>query len=390
MNNEKLISVDLGRGKKILLTATVLVLSLACHKSNVNEQELRNFTQVNLIANAEEYHPLIVDRTLINAFGIAWTPNRIAWVNSVGGHVSELYSANGDTIKRVHIPSSASDSLDGLPCGIVASGGKGFRLASGTASFLFTGFDGVLSGWNPVSGASAQFLKHPPGASYTGLAIGSSGGHNFIYAANFGQSKIDVWDTAFTRIQMSFTDPALPDGYSPYNIQAVGDQLFVMYSVLGSDGHPVAGPGKGFVSVFNTNGSFVTRFASRGILNIPWGITMAPGSFLEGQDIGDDSGNKVGKSNTGSFNNNPENHDTKDPVILIGNFGDGRINVFSLDGRFLGQLQSHKQTIVIDGLWSLSFAPSTTSPTTIDPTRLYFTAGPEKETDGIFGYLTKQ
>ena len=190
---------------------------------------------------------------------------------------------------------------------------------------------------------------------------------------------------------MSFTDPALPDGYSPYNIQAVGDQLFVMYSILGTDGHPVAGPGKGFVSVFNTDGSFVTRFASRGILNIPWGITMVPGSFLEEQDMGDDLGNGGGKSNTGSLNNNPGNHDPKDPLILIGNFGDGRINVFSLDGRFLGQLQSHKQTIVIDGLWSLSFAPSITSPTTaIDPTRLYFTAGPEKETDGIFGYITKQ
>jgi len=394
MNNKKLTGI--GRRTKInsLLLITVLALSFGCHKSNVNEKDLKNFSQVNLIANSEEYNPLIVDKTLINAFGIAWTPGRVAWVNSVGGHVSELYTADGDTIKHVNIPSSNTDSLDGLTCGIVNSGGKGFDLGNGPASFLFTGFEGVLSGWNPARGATAKFIKHPSGASYTGLAIGASGGKNLIYAANFGLNRIDVWDTAFSLVHLSFVDPYLPQGYSPYNIQAVGNWLFVMYAILGADGHGVAGPGNGIVSVFNMDGTFVRRFASRGTLNIPWGVTMAPGSFLEDQDMGDDGGNNHGgyvvKGNSGSINDGKKgNNEQKDSVILVGNFGDGRINVFSEDAHYLGQLQSHKQTIVIDGLWSLSFAPSSSAPGTLDPTRLYFTAGPEKESDGIFGYLIK-
>jgi uncharacterized protein (TIGR03118 family) len=284
MNSNKLMHIGWKTLKSSPVLILVVVLIFGCHKSNVNEQDLRNFTQVNLVANSEEYHPRTIDRTLINAFGLAWSPNGIAWVNSVGGHVSELYSAEGDIIGRVNIPSPA-DTIGGFPTGIVFSGGKGFNLPTGSSLFLFTGFDGVLSGWNPASGNNALRLRNPPNASYTGLAIGSSGGQNFIYGANFGQKKIDVWDTAFKKISMSFIDPTLPDAYSPYNIQAVGDWLFVMYAELSTSGptagHGVAGAGKGFVSVFNTDGSFIRRFASGGTLNVPWGVTMASGSFLE-------------------------------------------------------------------------------------------------------------
>lgn len=373
------------------LTGSLLMIgfaafSVGCNKPHViDNNDLRDFKQVNLVANSTEYHPVTVDPTLLNAFGIAWSPNGIAWVNSVGGHVSELYTAEGAIARTpVNIP-SPTDTIGGFPCGIVFSGGKGFNLPNGPSAFLFTGFDGVLSGWNPASGNNAQRLRTPPNASYTGLAIGTSGGHNFIYGANFGAKKIDVWDTAFARVtNMSFQDPTLPADYSPYNIQAVGDWLFVMYAKLGADGHGVAGAGNGFVSVFKTDGSFVKRFASRGTLNVPWGVTMASGSFLEDNDMdGDDHGH------SGNGDDNHGHHDPKDPVILVGNFGDGHINVYSLDARFLGQLQTHThQPIVIDGLWALSFAPSTA--TTIDPNRLYFTAGPDHEADGVFGYLIKK
>ena len=378
MSNKRPAAAGLSAAKNSLLIISALVLSFGCHKSNVNQKDLRDFEQVNLVANSDEYHPVTRDASLINAFGIAWSPNGIAWVNSVGGHVSELYTAEGAIVRPgVNIP-SPTDPTGGLPCGIVFAGGQGFQLGDGHAVFLFSGFDGVISGWN--GGDNATRLKNPPHASYTGLAIGTSGGNNFIYAANFGAGRIDVWDTSFTRVNMSFTDPTLPSGYSPYNIQAVGDWLFVMYAQLGSDGHGVAGAGKGFVSVFRTDGSFVRRFASEGTLNIPWGVTMAPGSFLEEQDMSDG-----GKSN--SNDRQRGNHDPKDPVILVGNFGDGHINVFSEDAQFLGQLQSHNRPIVIDGLWALSFPPSSAG---INPARLYFSAGPEHETDGIFGYLIKQ
>jgi uncharacterized protein (TIGR03118 family) len=368
-----------------LFAITLLAVAVGCHKPAVHPDDLKNFKQVNLVANTSEYQPVTVDPTLLNAFGIAWSPNGIAWVNSVGGHVSELYSAEGAIVRTpVNIP-SPTDTIGGLPCGIVFSVGQGFNLPNGPSLFLFTGFDGVLSGWNGASGDNAQRLKAAAGNSYTGLAIGVNAGHNFIYGANFGAKKIDVWDTAFHRIPMSFTDPELPETYSPYNIQAVGDYLFVMYAELSTSGstagHGIAGVGKGYVSVFNTDGSFVKRFASKGTLNIPWGVTSAPGSFLENKDM---ITNVKGDM---SSNGSNVNRDPKDPVILIGNFGDGRINVYSEDATYLGQLQSHNQTIVIDGLWALSFAPSSTN---IDPHRLYFTAGPDHEADGIFGYLIKQ
>jgi uncharacterized protein (TIGR03118 family) len=395
MNNKNLTGIGLRPGKNSLLAVTIVMLSLGCHKSNVNQKDLRDFKQVNLVANTAEYAPKTIDPTLQNGFGIAWSPNGIAWVNSVGGHVSELYTAEGGIARSpVNIPSPA-DSIGGLPCGIVFSGGKGFNLPNGSSLFLFTGFDGVLSGWNPASGNNAQRIKGPVNThtSYTGLAIAASGGRNYIYGANFGEKKINVWDTAFASVSMSFTDPALPSDYSPYNIQAVGDWLFVIYAKLGTDGHGIAGAGNGFVSVFNTDGSFVKRFASRGTLNIPWGVTMAPGSFLEDQDMSEDSGDDSGRyglknPNDAGNGGNYGNQNTKDPVILVGNFGDGRINVYTQEGRFLGQLRSHKQPIVIDGLWALSFASSTA--TTVDPARLYFSAGPDHEADGIFGYLIKQ
>jgi uncharacterized protein (TIGR03118 family) len=377
-----------------LLTITLLALSIGCRKPEPDKNGLHDFKQVNLVANTSEYHPVTIDPTLVNAFGLAWSPNGVAWVNSVGGHVSELYSGEGAIVRApVNIP-SPTDTIGGLPCGIVFSGNKGFNLPNGPSVFLFAGFDGVVSGWNPASNNNAKRLIHPPQASYTGLAIAASGVRNLIYGANFGAGRIDVWDTAFKPVKMSFIDPQLPTGYSPYNIQAVGDQLYVMYAELSTSGpgagRGIAGAGKGFVSVFNTDGSFVKRFASRGSLNIPWGVTMASSSFLEEQDVYPNTQSESGlinKSGNDDLNSNAY-PTSKDPVILVGNFGDGRINVYSQDGRYLGQLQSNKHPITIDGLWALSFAPSTA--TAINPGRLYFTAGPDNEADGLFGYLIKQ
>jgi uncharacterized protein (TIGR03118 family) len=369
-----------------LLAVSLLTLSVGCNKPPVNPRDLKDFKQINLVANKAIYAPKTTDPTLINGFGIAWSPTGIAWVNSVGGHVSELYTAEGAIARTpVNIP-SPKDATGGLPCGIVFNDSKGFVLSNGNpAAFIFTGFDGVLSAWNGAAGNNAIPISRPLSAktSYTGLAIATNNGKTFIYGANFGESKIDVWNAEFGGVKMSFIDPALPKDYSPYNVQAVGDWLFVIYAKLGSDGHAVPGQGTGFVSVFNKDGSFVKRFASRGTLNIPWGVVMAPASFLEDKDMGNDD---HGNNKTGS-DDKKGGHESKEPVILVGNFGDGRINVYTLEGKFLGQLQSHKQSIVIDGLWALSFAPATS---TVDQSRLYFSAGPEKESDGIFGYLIKQ
>jgi uncharacterized protein (TIGR03118 family) len=386
MTDKKQASFNSKLVARPILGLTLLALSVGCHKPDLPTANFKNFKQVNLVANLPKYHPVTVDPTLLNGFGMAWSPNGVAWVNSVGGHVSELYSAEGAIVRTpVNIP-SPTDTIGGFPCGIVFSGGTGFNLSNGPSAFLFTGFDGVLSGWNGGSGNNAKRLRASAGNSYTGLALASNAGRNFIYGANFGAKKIDVWDTAFNRIPMSFRDPQLPETYSPYNIQAVGGYLFVMYAELSTygenAGHGIGGAGKGYVSVFNTDGSFLRRFASKGSLNIPWGIASAPASFLDNKDIITN-----GKEDMSSNGNNV-NRNAESPILLVGNFGDGRINVFSEDAKYLGQLKSNNQTIAIDGLWALSFAPATA--TTTDPNRLYFTAGPNHEMDGLFGYLIKQ
>jgi len=417
MKKALLFKAWLNPAKCCLLFIFLMVLSLGCRKANFDKNDLRDFQQVTLVANNAGYSPQLTDPTLQNAWGLAWAPVGIAWVNSMAGHVSELYTAEGAIVRPpVNIP-SPTDTIGGFPTGIVFAGGAGFKLANNLPpNFLFAGIDGVLSGWN--GGNNAQRIANNSSTSaYTGLALATKNGSHFLYAANFRTGKIDVWDTTFTAVTMPFLDAGLPQGYSPFNIQSVGPWLFVEYAKIGTDGRDQAGAGLGFVNVFNTGGVLIRRFASKGTLNAPWGVVLTPANFLDNNDMQDnDHGNNKGghdgsggnnsgpgsgnsgsgNSNNGSGNNNsgPGNNNNgrndirQRPVILVGNFGDGRINVFSLEGEFLGQLQSHNRTIVIDRLWALAFAPTTA--TMVDPERLYFTAGPNNETDGIFGYLIKK
>ncbi len=368
-----------------LFFAIFLLLSPGCRKGNIDNKGLRNFQQVNLVANSGAYSPVLIDPTLHNAWGLAWAPSGIAWVNSMSGHVSELYTGEGAIVRPpVNIP-SPTDTIGGLPTGIVFAGGAGFTLANNAApNFLFVGVDGIFSGWNGAAGNNAlRIADNSATSAYTGLTLAIWNGSHLLYAANFRTGKIDVWDTTFSPVSLTFNDPALPSGYSPFNIQSVGNWLFVEYAKPAPDGRSQAGTGLGLVDVFNPDGSFVRRFASRGTLNAPWGVVMTPANFLQDQDMSDENGHKDA---SGSNGDKDKNDLDQPPVILIGNFGDGRINVFSTQGQFMGQLQSHNRTIVIDGLWALSFAPTTS---TIDQKRLYFTAGPASETDGLFGYLIK-
>jgi uncharacterized protein (TIGR03118 family) len=372
----------------VLFTLTLFIFSAGCRKISIDKDDLRNFQQVNLVANSGVYAPVLTDVTLLNAWGLAWSPTRIAWVNSHDGHVSELYTEAGAIVRPpVHIP-SPTDTIGGTPTGIVFSGGAGFTLPNNQGSlFLFAGEDGVLSGWNGAAGNNAfRIANNSATAHYTGLALATNNGHHLLYAANFKSGKIDVWDTSFMAVSLPFHDPFLPSGYAPFNIQAIGTWLFVAYAKVGPDGDEQAGAGLGFVDVFNTDGSFLTRFASRGFLNAPWGLTMTPTNFLDDQDMTNGDG-KVKGDDHGGLKINPDGKHDNQPVILVGNFGDGRINVFTLQGQFLGQLQSQKHTIEIEKLWALSFAPVTATNT--DQSRLYFTAGPNDENDGLFGYLIR-
>src|SRR5688572_4516343 len=331
-------------------------------------QILKDFEQVNLVANvAANYNAARVDPRLVNGWGIAFSSNGIAWVNAQGTGLSAVYQQTGvDARPAVAIPSPGG-ATGGNPTGIVFSASNtDFILSNGQpARFLFVGVDGIISGWNAAAGNTALLIKNNVATSaYTGLALAQSGGNSFLYAADFRAGRIDVYDKNFASVMnMPFVDPDLPVGYSPFNIERVGDKLYVMYALVGPDGRDVPAPGNGYVSVFSTNGTFEKRFTSRGQLNAPWGIAKAPAGFW------------------GDGSDNPTD------VILVGNFGDGRINAFSTDGSFLGQLRMHGNPIVIDGLWAITFAPTTA--TAIDPNKLFFAAGPNHEADGLFGYIHK-
>ena len=385
MNNLTLSKIRFQPARFTLSFIIFLMFFPGCRKANMDNNGLHNFQQVNLVANSATYSPVLIDPTLHNAWGLAWAPSGIAWVNSMAGHVSELYTGEGAIVRApINIP-SPTDTVGGLPTGIVFAGGAGFTLANNASpNFLFAGVDGVFSGWNGAAGNNAlRIADNSATSAYTGLTMAIRNGSHLLYAANFRTGKIDVWDTTFSPVSLPFLDPALPSGFSPFNIQSVGNWLFVEYAKPAPDGTSQAGAGFGLVDVFNPDGSFVRRFASRGTLNAPWGIVMTPANFLQDPDMSNDD---VPKDGNEGNNNNDNDGLGQPPVILIGNFGDGRINVFSTQGQFMGQLQSHNRTIVIDGLWALSFAPTTS---TIDQKRLYFTAGPADETDGLFGYLIK-
>jgi uncharacterized protein (TIGR03118 family) len=337
-------------------------------KNDKTPQALKDFEQVNLVGNNDEYAPAHIDPHLINAWGIAFSSGGVAWVSSQAGHVSAVYDRDGNMIParpEVAIPSPGGPT-GGNPTGTVVNidtNATDFKLSNGSAGrFFFVGVDGILSGWNPAAGNFALVIKNNAGSAvYTGLAMAQNAGNYYLYAANFSAGKIDVWDKNFTPVQMAFTDPDLPAGYAPFNIQLVNGKLYVMYAKVGEDGEEEAKPGLGFVDVYDTNGNLEKRFASRGQLNAPWGVAWAPATFF-------DSGA------------------TGQAAILIGNFGDGHINAYSTDGVFLGQLRAHGNPIEIEGLWAISFPPATS---TIDPNRLYFAAGPDDEEEGLFGYITK-
>jgi uncharacterized protein (TIGR03118 family) len=321
---------------------------------------VKDFTQVNLIGDNDEYSPARIDANLVNGWGIAVSPNGIFWVSAEGTGTSLVVDKGGaQIIPPVSIPSPTSTS-GGHPSGQVFNSTADFKLPNGTkAFFLFAGLDGVISGWN--GGAAAVAVINDPGEVYSGITIAQDGAANFLYVANFSEKKIEVFDANFNDVDKPFKDPNLPKEYSPFNIQNIGGKLYVMYAKLNEEeGEEEAHPGFGYVDIYNPDGSLEKRFVSKGQLNAPWGIAWAPASF---------------------FGEGGQN------AILIGNFGDGSINAYSEDGDFLGQLRHHGKPIKIEGLWGIAFAPATA--TTVSPNALYFAAGPDDEEHGLFGYITK-
>jgi uncharacterized protein (TIGR03118 family) len=332
----------------------------------------KNFIQVNLVANTSSFGASRVDPLLQNAWGLAFTSNGFAWISANGAGLSTVYTGEGAQVRPpVTIP-SATGPTGGTPTGVVFNASStDFLLPAPNnqaARFIFASEDGIISAWNGAAGNNAVVVKdNSATSSYKGLALATSNGASYLYATDFRTAKIDVFDKDFNAVSMSFTDPDLPSGFAPFNVSNIDGMLYVTYAKVGPDGDDVAGMGNGYVDIYTTGGSFVKRLVSGGQLNSPWGIAKAPSTFF-----GDDNDGDQG-------------------IILVGNFGNGHINAYHSNGKFMGELALHptpmhpKEPLVIEGLWALSFAPATA--TSIDPNRLYFTAGPNDESDGLYGYI---
>ncbi len=346
----------------IFLVSIMLILP-GC-KKNPPVPLIKDFTQVNLVANNDEYAATRIDPAFINGWGIAFSGGGTAWVSAEGTGLSEVWNNLGIEVRpAVTIPTVGDAVSGGHPSGQVFNGTSDFKLPNGNpARFIFAGLDGIISGWNGGNAAVTAIDDSPSGAVYSGIALASIDGNNFLYVANFSAGKIDVYDKDWAEVEKPFKDPNLPWGYAPFNIQNVGGKLFVMYAKIGSDGDEVKGAGLGIVDIYRPNGTLEKRFITAGALNAPWGVAAAPPEFW-GPDF--DVAN----------------------AILVGNFGDGRINVYDQSGKFIGPLRAQEKPIEIDGLWGISFAPVTA--TTVNPGWLYFAAGPDDEADGLFGYITK-
>jgi len=309
-----------------------------------------------------------VDPNLVNAWGLVAGPTTPWWVADNGTNVSTLYDGHGNAVPLVV-------SVDGAPTGTVFNGGSDFVVrhggASGPALFLFSTESGTIRGWNPSvpppSPSTQSFLvadRSSEDAIYKGLAIGSTASGDRLYATDFHNDRVDVFNGNFHLVDSpdAFVDPMIPDGYAPFGIQNLDGKLFVTYAKQDADAEDdVSGPGRGFVDMFSLRGKLLGRVASRGPLDAPWGLALAPRRF-------------------GAFGGD----------LLVGNFGDGTINAYQLNASGTadhdGTLErSNGDAIVIDGLWALSFGNGDAAGAT---GRLFFTAGPDDESHGLFGRIT--
>jgi uncharacterized protein (TIGR03118 family) len=304
------------------------------------------------------------DSTLVNGWGLAALAASPWWVADNGTDAATLYRADGTKNPLTVAVASA-------PTGMVANdAGAGFLVSnaahvSGPSRFIFATEEGTILGWSPTVDGTHAIVAVPntTGASYKGLAIAP----NRLYATDFANARVDVFDSAWQPVMSpgAFTDPKLPAGYAPFGIQNVNGMIVVTYAKQDAEGvDEVAHQGFGFVDAYETSGRLIGRIAQHGQLNAPWGIAMAP------------------RSGFGAFSGD----------LLVGNFGDGEISAYEpqLDGSWelVGQLRgSDHKVLSIDGLWALEFGRGSLA-NNGSATTLFFTAGPNDESTGLFGTIT--
>jgi uncharacterized protein (TIGR03118 family) len=335
------------------------------------------YRQINLVSD-QAGKANLTDSDLVNAWGLAASPGTNAkpgsplWVSDNGSDKATLYAgASATSVSKVPLTVSVTGAA---PTGQVFNGDSSAFVVkddqgnSGSALFIFDTENGTIDGWSPgvnPNGSSPSTMTevardNGANAVYKGLADATVKGKSFLYATNFRSGRVEAYDSTFTPVEMPgglFVDRGLPTGYGPFGIAEINGKLYVSFAKQDATLHDdVAGSGHGFVDVFTNNGKFVRRLISRGALDSPWGMALAPASF--GQFGGD---------------------------LLVGNFGNGLINVYNPDnGAHLGVLRkSNGVPIQIDGLWGLMFGNGNAAKTG----ELVFSAGPSDESHGLLGKI---
>ena len=331
-----------------------------------------SYLQTNIVSDLKGM-ARVTDPKLINPWGIVAGSGTPFWIAANNAGASTVYTGTGAPFPgapgSVTIPAPAGGAADaaGAPTGVVFNGSSGLVVrqggASGPSLFVFATEDGTIAGWSPAANATSAIIaadNSAEGAVYKGLAS-ATGPQARLFAANFRENSIDVFDASFQRIVKppgSFSDPTIPDGFAPFNVANLNGKLYVTYAKQNGAKHDdVAGAANGDVDVYDLNGKLLSRLISGGVLNSPWGLALAPAGF-------------------GKFGND----------LLVGNFGDGRINAFDpVSGKVLGSLTGqHGKTLAIEGLWGLVFG---NGQNTGDPNTLFFAAGIGGEKHGLFGSL---
>ncbi len=330
-----------------------------------------NFVQFNLVSNIPGLAK-VTDPQLVNPWGMSSSGTSPWWVSDNGQPtpcptpcqgVTTLYNGNTGAKQGlvVTIPPASTGTPPSAPTGQVFNNTSGFTLATGgKALFIFATEDGAISAWNGAQGTAAVRMADIAGASFKGLAIGSVGSANYLYATDFANGVVRVYNSSFTlsSVSGSFTDPNLPAGYVPFGIKNLGGNIYVTYAHSSGGTDEDHGAGLGLVDVYSTDGNFIARVASTGgPLDAPWGLALAPSNF-----------------------------DTFGGDLLVGDFGDGTINAYDPNTfAFEGQLLDEKgNPIAIDGLWDLGFGNGGNAGL---KNSLYFTAGLNDEAGGLFGFL---
>jgi uncharacterized protein (TIGR03118 family) len=361
----------------------------------------QEYIQTNLVSNVPVTPAAVVtDPNLQNAWGLVHGPGTPWWISNNASGTSTLYNTSGlnplnpsaqsptpilspVTIvalnapggmpgNGVKIPNAPSQPAPGSPTSAIFNGAASdFLLASGApAVFIFVTEDGTVQGWNPSVNATTAIIKvdnsqvpnKNKGAVYKGATIAEINGKEFLLAANFRSGRIDVFDSNFQQVRISeelFDDDEIPRDFAPFNVQGIGPNIYVTYAKQDAAKHdPAGGAGLGYVAIFSADGRKLAHLQHGDWFNAPWGVVLTPADF-------------------GEFSH----------TILVGNFRGGTVAAFNpLTGKFIGNmLDSGGAVVNIDGLWALAFGNGGASG---PGSTLFFTAGPDNETNGLFGTLT--